>query len=88
MASFIARAIDYVDNGAVDGSEPPAAERPGRFSDVTAENPHREAIEALAQQAVLVGYGDGTYGPRDHTRRDQMASFIMRAHDYVQEMAE
>jgi serine protease AprX len=88
MASFIARAIDYVDNGAVDGSEPPAAERPGRFSDVTAENPHREAIEALAQQAVLVGYGDGTYGPRDHTRRDQMASFIMRAHDYVQEMTE
>jgi hypothetical protein len=49
--------------------------------------PHREAIDALREQGVTVGYGDGTYGPRDHTRRDQMASFIMRAYDYVAEAA-
>jgi hypothetical protein len=36
----------------------------------------------------VVGYGDDTYGPRDLTRRDQMASFIMRALDYILETAE
>jgi hypothetical protein len=88
MASFIARAVDYIDNGAVDGSAPPAASSTGHFSDVPADNTHRGAIESLSEQGVTVGYGDGTYGPRDHTRRDQMASFIMRAYDYIHETQE
>jgi serine protease AprX len=88
MASFIARAVDYIDNGAVDGSAPPAASSTGLFSDVPADSTHRDAIEMLSEQGVTVGYGDGTYGPRDHTRRDQMASFIMRAYDYIRESQE
>ena len=83
MASFIARAIDYIDDGAVDGSAPPAATRSGPFSDVLASNTHRAAIHALYEQGITVGYGDGTYGPSDHVRRDQMASFIVRAYDYA-----
>ncbi|MBS3941165.1 MAG: S8 family serine peptidase [Actinobacteria bacterium] len=86
MASFIARAIDYVDNGSVDGSQPPAARRAGLFSDVPSNNVHRAAIDALGEQGISVGYGDGRYGPGDHTRRDQMAAFIMRAYDYIDEM--
>ena len=86
MASFIARAIDYVDNGLVDGSQPPAARRSGLFPDVPSNNVHRAAIDALGEQGISVGYGDGRYGPGDHTRRDQMAAFIMRAYDYIDEL--
>jgi hypothetical protein len=88
MASFIARAIDYVDNGEVDGSAPPQSEGANYFTDVFAANEHSEAIGALADAAIVVGYGDDTYGPRDLTRRDQMASFIMRALDYILETSE
>ena len=88
MASFIARAVDYIDDGAVNGSAPTAADSPGHFSDVPAENTHSDAIDALYEQGVTAGYGDGTYGPRDQTRRDQMASFIMRAYDDIRESSE
>jgi hypothetical protein len=85
MASFIARAIDYIDNGEVDGSLPPPAEGAAFYTDVFTANTHSEAIGALTEPAIVVGYGDDTYGPRDNTRRDQMASFIMRAYDYLLE---
>jgi hypothetical protein len=85
MASFIARAIDYVHNGEVDGSAPPQSEGADYFTDLFAANTHSDAIGALADAAIVVGYGDDTYGPRDLTRRDQMASFIMRALDYILE---
>jgi serine protease AprX len=87
MASFISRAIDYIHNGEVDGSAPPAPEESGHFSDVSDDNPHRDAIDAMYEQGVTIGYDDDTYGPRDHTRRDQMASFIMRTYDYVAELS-
>ncbi|MEX2503505.1 MAG: S8 family serine peptidase [Egicoccus sp.] len=86
MASFIARAIDYVDNGRVNGSQPPAAEHPGQFRDVPSNNVHVAAIDALREQGISVGYVDGRYGPGNHTRRDQMAAFIMRAYDYIDEV--
>jgi serine protease AprX len=87
MASFISRAIDYIHNGEVDGSAPPAPEQSGHFSDVPEDNPHRDAIDAMYEQGVTIGYDEDTYGPRDHTRRDQMASFIMRTYDYVAELS-
>jgi hypothetical protein len=40
MASFIARAIDYVHNGEVDGSAPPQSEGANYFTDVFAANTH------------------------------------------------
>ena len=88
MASFIARALDYIDNGAIDGSAPPAADDGPFFADVTTDNTHAAAINALTQQAVVSGYGDGSYGPGDVVRRDQMASFIARAYDFVDEWFE
>ena len=85
MASFIARAISYLDNeDARDGSEPPDADE-DHFDDVGSTSPHYDAINALAEQAVVVGDGEGTYRPRSDVRRDQMASFLMRGYDYAVE---
>jgi hypothetical protein len=74
-----------VDDPEVEGSAPPQSEGANYFTDVFAANTHSAAIGALADAAIVVGYGDDTYGPRDLTRRDQMASFIMRALDYILE---
>jgi hypothetical protein len=83
MASFIARAISYLDNeDARDGSEPPETDE-DHFDDVGSDSPHFDAINALAEQAVVVGDGEGTYRPRSDVRRDQMASFLMRGYDYA-----
>lgn len=85
MASFIGRAISYMDNeDARDRSEPPEAEE-DHFDDVGETSPHYEAINALAEQQIAVGDGEGTYRPRVDVRRDQMASFLMRGYDYAVE---
>lgn len=85
MASFIRRAIAYLDNeDARDGSEPPAAGQ-DHFDDVGTTSPHHGAINALAEQSVVVGDGEGSYSPRNDVRRDQMGSFLMRGYDYAAE---
>jgi hypothetical protein len=38
----------------------------------------RDAAEALADAEVVRGYADGTFGPGQPVRRDQMASFLVR----------
>lgn len=84
MASFIRRAIAYLDNeDARDDSAPPAAAE--QFDDIGSASPHYDAANALAAQRIVVGDGEGTYQPRNDVRRDQMASFLMRGYDYAAE---
>jgi hypothetical protein len=40
-------------------------------------------IDQLANAEVVQGDGTGSYNPRDHVNRDQMATFIANAIDYV-----
>lgn len=68
MASFLARGLDLPAGSAA------------RFSDVGG-NAHRSSIGAIAKAGITQGYPDGTYRPREHVRRDQMASFLARALD-------
>jgi hypothetical protein len=84
MASFIARALSYIDDGdAGNGSAPPAGTE-DYFTDVPEGNVHEAAINALADQGIVAGYeGTDEYGPDDDVRRDQMTSFIMRAYDFA-----
>jgi hypothetical protein len=86
MASFIARALSYIDDeDAANASEPPVADQ-AYFSDVDEDNVHSAAIDALAEQGIVAGYqGTDEYGPDDDVRRDQMTSFIMRGYDYAVE---
>jgi hypothetical protein len=48
------------------------------FPDVSPDNVHVYAIDCAAYHEIALGYADGTYGPADGVRRDQMASFIVR----------
>ena len=48
------------------------------FSDVPRENVHRSSITCLNAAGIVRGRSDGTYGPAEPVRRDQLASFVAR----------
>ena len=75
MASFLARLV------AAAGVELPTAPADA-FGDDDGTT-HEADINALAAAGIVEGYDDGTYGPGDPVRRDQMASFLLRTHDYI-----
>ena len=75
MASFLVRLIE-VSNGAV--SPTPS----DHFPD-DAGNIHEQNINRLFETGITVGAPDGTYRPADFVTRDQMASFIARAIEYI-----
>jgi hypothetical protein len=79
MASLLARFLDLLDDGSVNRSFPPATDR-DVFPDDRG-SVHAQAIDRLAVQGVVQGRRDGTFGPNDGVRRDQLASFLARALD-------
>ncbi len=59
---------------------PSASPRPSSgFDDVGDDHPERTAIAFVADKGIVHGYGDGRFGPDDHTLRAQMAAMIARA---------
>ena len=44
-------------------------------------DPNEDEINALAAAGIVVGYGDGTYGPNDPVNRAEMAVYLTRALD-------
>ncbi|HVM15014.1 MAG TPA: ScyD/ScyE family protein [Egibacteraceae bacterium] len=77
MAQFLSRAIH-----ASDATLPPEVDSP--FTD-TEGSVHEAAIAALADAGVVEGYADGTFRPQLVVRRDQKASMLVRATEYVLE---
>ncbi len=51
------------------------------FTDVPDDHYAAEAIEALATDGVIGGYGNGTFGPNDKMSRAQLAKVIVGAFD-------
>lgn len=75
MATFIARLIDASDR------DLPAAG--SNFTDVSGV--HADNIERLAAAGIVQGREPGVYDPTSQVRRDQMASFLVRAFEFVAE---
>lgn len=78
MASLIMRTL------VAGGYQLPAPQDPG-FSDVERDNPHAPAISMLRQIDVVEGTTETTYAPHQPVRRDQMASFLVRAAEFAYE---
>jgi hypothetical protein len=72
MASFVARTLTEAGVALPDGGEP-------TFDDVPADNVHAAAIAQLAAAGIVTGVDADTYDPAELVRRDQMASFLVRA---------
>lgn len=77
MASFIRRALSYIDNGQVNPlSAPPAGTDAFPDDDGSV---HEANINSIAGVGIVQGFDDGDYRPQNAVKRDQMASFVMRA---------
>lgn len=79
MASFIANTLDAAEVALPSGED-------DQFTDVNS-GPHRENVNRLAEADIVRGgpqdLPSTQYGPALRTRRDQMASFLMRAAGYA-----
>jgi hypothetical protein len=73
MATYVARAI----RGA--GSDVPWGPGVATFPDVPTDHWAYDAVECAAANAVVEGYGDGTYHPEWEVTRGQMSVYIARA---------
>lgn len=84
MATFLRRALSFIDDGQAEpASAPPAYTGSPYFEDEPLVTVHRDNIQALGQVGVVTGDADGNYDPAGTVRRDQMATFLLRAADYA-----
>lgn len=74
LVSFLARGIDHAYPGTVALDE----QRATRFADVPAGNVHSGNVEQTADLGIVQGFGPDTFGPSAGTRRDQLATFMVR----------
>ena len=77
----IAGAISYADIFEVGGPLPPEA--PAAFFSDTEGTTFETTIAALAGIGVAVGTGEGAFVPAEPVTRGQLATFLLRAADYL-----
>jgi len=73
MAAFIGRALAHGDTHVPPGPAAPT------FPDVPPDSWAYDYVEYAAQQRIVSGYPDGSYGPEVPVDRGQMSAFIARA---------
>lgn len=91
MATFVANmmdaAVELQDSGGLPLHALPASDGSKEFTDVGADDVHRQSISRLAAAGITQGGSgdlpDSSYGPGLTVSREQMASFIVRALDHL-----
>ena len=76
MAKFIANIVEAMTGDELDDAD-------AGFDDVDADDVFAEFIDKIANADIVQGFEDGSYGPRENVRRDQMATFIANAIEAV-----
>ena len=61
----------------------PAIEYENPFSDVVEGEWYANAVKWAAANDIVLGYGDGTYGPNDYITREQMAAILYRYEQFT-----
>ena len=56
----------------------PAAAEAARFTDVPAGIWYTQAVAWAAEQEIILGYGDGRFGPEDPITREQLATILQQ----------
>ncbi|MEX2619477.1 MAG: Ig-like domain-containing protein [Egibacteraceae bacterium] len=74
IASFILRAASFIEDVPLENLQRDS----GPFTDVPASNVHARNINGARALNLTIGRTAGTYEPGTATRRDQMASFLVR----------
>ena len=56
----------------------PSVTRTGSFRDVQSGMWYTQAVEWAAENGIVLGYGDGRFGPQDPVTREQLAAILAR----------
>ncbi len=64
----------------LDGSK--KAEKPAKFTDIDSSALYCDAAQWAGANGVVIGYGDGVFGPEDNVTREQMAAIFQRYAKY------
>lgn len=81
VASFISRALSYIDNGEARPEHQPPRTSSYPFPDDSFV--HTRNVSALTAVGIIEGFPDGTFGPAQPLSRAQMASIIARAYQWT-----
>jgi hypothetical protein len=84
MARIVSNAIDYIDTLDVDGSLPAASDTV--FFDDAVGSAFQADVQALAAIGVVQGVDADNYNLGGAVTRGQLASFVMRSADYLDEL--
>lgn len=77
IATFLIRTAEFATGQTVDPVEQ------GHFEDVSA-GVHAEHVDAAFELGLVLGSGEGQFRPGARTRRDQMASMVVRSLDQME----
>ncbi|MDQ0297874.1 hypothetical protein J2S78_000282 [Salibacterium salarium] len=89
LATSVSAAMVATTFGAVVPADVQQADAAESFSDVSNDHWASESIQRLANEGIINGYPDGTYGPTEDISRGQVAELLVNAFDLeVDENAE
>lgn len=74
LVSFLARGVELAAPGTFELDQ----QRATRFDDVPATSVHSGNVEHTAELGIVAGFDAETFGPAVATRRDQLATFMIR----------
>lgn len=74
LVSFLARGVELAAPGTLELDQ----QVPNRFADVPATSVHSGNVEQSAELGIVAGFDAQTFGPAAATRRDQLATFMIR----------
>ncbi|MEX2621411.1 MAG: Ig-like domain-containing protein [Egibacteraceae bacterium] len=74
LVSFLARGVELAAPGTLELDQ----QRATRFDDVPATSVHSGNVEQTAELGIVAGFDAETFGPAAATRRDQLATFMIR----------
>ncbi len=78
MASFVVRTVEEILGEELDDPS-------GSFEDVRDDNVHADNIDAAFEAEIVEGFDDNTYRPGEDVDRDQMASFLTRSLEVLED---
>ncbi|RSL28835.1 S-layer homology domain-containing protein, partial [Salibacterium salarium] len=81
LASSVSAAMVATTFGAVVPADVQQADAAESFTDVSNDHWASESIQRLADQGIINGYQDGTYGPTEDISRGQVAELLVNAFD-------
>ncbi len=83
MATFVANALDLIDDGLGNDTVPRAALGRAGYTDVPHTNVHADSIDFIGLQGIAAGVRGTPYHPTTRVTRAQVTTFVVQGAEYL-----